>query len=74
VEQTYYSQSREAHESASITEERAGSSAPSQPIFDRPFDLRRGEAEEIAQAILASGEGAFTVGSEFVIDDGMSNL
>jgi NAD(P)-dependent dehydrogenase (short-subunit alcohol dehydrogenase family) len=37
---------------------------------------RRGDPEEIAQAIvfLASDEGAFTVGSEFVIDGGMSNL
>jgi NAD(P)-dependent dehydrogenase (short-subunit alcohol dehydrogenase family) len=37
---------------------------------------RRGEPEEIAQAVLflASDEGAFTVGSEFVIDGGMSNL
>jgi NAD(P)-dependent dehydrogenase (short-subunit alcohol dehydrogenase family) len=37
---------------------------------------RRGEPDEIAQAIvfLASDEGAFTVGSEFVIDGGMSNL
>jgi NAD(P)-dependent dehydrogenase (short-subunit alcohol dehydrogenase family) len=37
---------------------------------------RRGEPEEIAEAIvfLASDEGAFTVGSEFVIDGGMSNL
>jgi hypothetical protein len=64
----------EAHESASIAEQRAGAPAPSQPIFDRPHDLRRGEAEEIAQTILASDEGAFTVGSEFVIDGGMNNL
>jgi NAD(P)-dependent dehydrogenase (short-subunit alcohol dehydrogenase family) len=37
---------------------------------------RRGDPEEVAQAIvfLASDEGAFTVGSEFVIDGGMSNL
>ena len=37
---------------------------------------RRGKPEEIAEAIvfLASDEGAFTVGSEFVIDGGMSNL
>ncbi len=37
---------------------------------------RRGRSEEIAQAIvfLASDAGGFTVGSEFVIDGGMSNL
>jgi NAD(P)-dependent dehydrogenase (short-subunit alcohol dehydrogenase family) len=37
---------------------------------------RRGKPEEVAQAIvfLASDEGGFTVGSEFVIDGGMSNL
>jgi NAD(P)-dependent dehydrogenase (short-subunit alcohol dehydrogenase family) len=37
---------------------------------------RRGEPDEVAQAVvfLASDEGAFTVGSEFVIDGGMSNL
>jgi NAD(P)-dependent dehydrogenase (short-subunit alcohol dehydrogenase family) len=37
---------------------------------------RRGDPIEIAQAVLflASDEGAFTVGSEFVIDGGMSNL
>jgi NAD(P)-dependent dehydrogenase (short-subunit alcohol dehydrogenase family) len=37
---------------------------------------RRGSPNEIAQAVLflASDEGAFTVGSEFVIDGGMSNL
>jgi NAD(P)-dependent dehydrogenase (short-subunit alcohol dehydrogenase family) len=37
---------------------------------------RRGTPTEIAQAVvfLASDEGAFTVGSEFVIDGGMSNL
>jgi len=37
---------------------------------------RRGEPEEIAQAVvfLASDEGAFVVGSEFVVDGGMSNL
>jgi NAD(P)-dependent dehydrogenase (short-subunit alcohol dehydrogenase family) len=37
---------------------------------------RRGTPNEIAQAVvfLASDEGAFTVGSEFVIDGGMSNL
>ncbi len=37
---------------------------------------RRGRPEEIAQAVvfLASEEGAFTVGSEFVIDGGMSNI
>jgi NAD(P)-dependent dehydrogenase (short-subunit alcohol dehydrogenase family) len=37
---------------------------------------RRGHPEEIAQAVvfLASDEAAFTVGSELVIDGGMSNL
>ena len=37
---------------------------------------RRGRPEEIAQAVvfLASDEGAFAVGSEFIIDGGMSNL
>jgi NAD(P)-dependent dehydrogenase (short-subunit alcohol dehydrogenase family) len=37
---------------------------------------RRGEPAEIAAAVvfLASDEGAFTVGSELVIDGGMSNL
>ena len=37
---------------------------------------RRGTPAEIAQAVvfLASDAGAFTVGSEFVIDGGMSNL
>jgi NAD(P)-dependent dehydrogenase (short-subunit alcohol dehydrogenase family) len=37
---------------------------------------RRGSPNEIAQAVvfLASDEGAFAVGSEFVIDGGMSNL
>ncbi|HEX3863869.1 MAG TPA: SDR family oxidoreductase [Stellaceae bacterium] len=37
---------------------------------------RRGAPSEIAQAVvfLASDEGAFTVGSEFVIDGGMSTL
>ncbi|HET6606214.1 MAG TPA: SDR family oxidoreductase [Rhodopila sp.] len=37
---------------------------------------RRGSPNEIAQAVvfLASDAGAFTVGSEFVIDGGMSNL
>jgi NAD(P)-dependent dehydrogenase (short-subunit alcohol dehydrogenase family) len=37
---------------------------------------RRGHVAEIAQAVvfLASDEGAFTVGSEFVIDGGMSTL
>jgi NAD(P)-dependent dehydrogenase (short-subunit alcohol dehydrogenase family) len=37
---------------------------------------RRGRTREIAQAVvyLASDDGAFTVGSEFVIDGGMSNL
>ncbi|HTW27191.1 MAG TPA: SDR family oxidoreductase [Acetobacteraceae bacterium] len=37
---------------------------------------RRGTAEEIAEVVvfLASDAGAFTVGSEFVIDGGMSNL
>lgn len=37
---------------------------------------RRGEPDEIAQAVvfLASDEGAFAVGSEFVVDGGMSNL
>jgi NAD(P)-dependent dehydrogenase (short-subunit alcohol dehydrogenase family) len=37
---------------------------------------RRGRPEEIAQAIvfLASDEAAFTVGSELVVDGGMSNL
>jgi NAD(P)-dependent dehydrogenase (short-subunit alcohol dehydrogenase family) len=37
---------------------------------------RRGTPTEIAQAVvfLASDAGAFTVGSEFVIDGGMSNL
>lgn len=37
---------------------------------------RRGRPEEIAQAVLflASDDGAFTVGSDFVIDGGMSNL
>ncbi len=37
---------------------------------------RRGTPNEIAQAVvfLASDDGAFTVGSEFVIDGGMSNL
>ena len=37
---------------------------------------RRGTPNEIAQAVvfLASDTGAFTVGSEFVIDGGMSNL
>ena len=37
---------------------------------------RRGYPSEIAQAVvfLASDDGAFTVGSEFVIDGGMSNL
>jgi NAD(P)-dependent dehydrogenase (short-subunit alcohol dehydrogenase family) len=37
---------------------------------------RRGTPSEIAQAVvfLASDAGAFTVGSEFVIDGGMSNL
>ncbi len=37
---------------------------------------RRGDPNEVAQAIvfLASEAGAFTVGSEFIIDGGMSNL
>jgi NAD(P)-dependent dehydrogenase (short-subunit alcohol dehydrogenase family) len=37
---------------------------------------RRGNPNEIAQAVvfLASDEGAFAVGSEFIIDGGMSNL
>jgi NAD(P)-dependent dehydrogenase (short-subunit alcohol dehydrogenase family) len=37
---------------------------------------RRGDPSEIAQAVvfLASDEAAFTVGSELVIDGGMSNL
>jgi integrase/recombinase XerC len=37
---------------------------------------RRGKPAEIAEAVvfLASDEGGFTVGSEFVIDGGMSNL
>jgi NAD(P)-dependent dehydrogenase (short-subunit alcohol dehydrogenase family) len=37
---------------------------------------RRGTAEEVAEAVvfLASDAGAFTVGSEFIIDGGMSNL
>ena len=37
---------------------------------------RRGVPDEIAQAVvfLASDEGSFTVGSDFVIDGGMSNL
>ena len=37
---------------------------------------RRGTPAEIAQAVvfLVSDAGAFTVGSEFVIDGGMSNL
>jgi len=37
---------------------------------------RWGNPSEIAQAVvfLASDEAAFTVGSEFVIDGGMSNL
>jgi NAD(P)-dependent dehydrogenase (short-subunit alcohol dehydrogenase family) len=37
---------------------------------------RRGLPAEIAKAVvyLASDEGAFTVGSEFIIDDGMSTL
>jgi NAD(P)-dependent dehydrogenase (short-subunit alcohol dehydrogenase family) len=37
---------------------------------------RRGDPEEIAQAVvfLASDEAAFTVGSELIIDGGMSNL
>ena len=37
---------------------------------------RRGQPNEVASAVvfLASDEGAFTVGSEFVIDGGMSNL
>jgi NAD(P)-dependent dehydrogenase (short-subunit alcohol dehydrogenase family) len=37
---------------------------------------RRGQPSEVASAVvfLASDEGAFTVGSEFVIDGGMSNL
>lgn len=37
---------------------------------------RRGYPEEIAEAVvfLASDAGAFTVGSEFVIDGGMSTL
>ena len=37
---------------------------------------RRGAPNEIAQAVvfLASDESAFTVGSEFIIDGGMSNL
>lgn len=37
---------------------------------------RRGQPEEVAQAVLflASDEGGFTVGSEFIIDGGMSNL
>ncbi|MDQ0474147.1 SDR family oxidoreductase [Labrys wisconsinensis] len=37
---------------------------------------RRGDPDEIAQAVvfLASDEGGFTVGSEFIIDGGMSTL
>ncbi|HLY56748.1 MAG TPA: SDR family oxidoreductase [Stellaceae bacterium] len=37
---------------------------------------RRGRPEEIAEAVvfLASDSGAFTVGSEFIIDGGMSNI
>jgi len=37
---------------------------------------RRGDAAEIAGAVvfLASDEGAFSVGSEFIIDGGMSTL
>jgi NAD(P)-dependent dehydrogenase (short-subunit alcohol dehydrogenase family) len=37
---------------------------------------RRGHPNEIAEAVvfLASDDGAFTVGSEFIIDGGMSNL
>lgn len=37
---------------------------------------RRGDPNEIAQAVVffASDESAFTVGSELVIDGGMSNL
>ena len=37
---------------------------------------RRGHPDEVAQAIvfLASDGGAFTVGSEFIIDGGMSTL
>jgi NAD(P)-dependent dehydrogenase (short-subunit alcohol dehydrogenase family) len=37
---------------------------------------RWGKPSEIAQAVvfLASDEAAFTVGSEFVIDGGMTNL
>lgn len=37
---------------------------------------RRGTPTEVAQAVvfLASDEGGFTVGSEFIIDGGMSNL
>jgi NAD(P)-dependent dehydrogenase (short-subunit alcohol dehydrogenase family) len=37
---------------------------------------RRGDPNEIAQAVvfLASDEGAFAVGSEFIIDGGMSTL
>ena len=41
-----------------------------------PGGCRRGDPNEIAQAavFLASDELAFTVGSELVIDGGMSNL
>ena len=37
---------------------------------------RRGRAEEIAKAVpfLASDEAAFTVGSELIVDGGMSTL